>query len=570
MKPQDKEGNAMSFTTIQQKPDSESSSSQSRRTFLGRTAAAVAAGMAGSAAFNTDAAKAQEVEREPETPIRHLRQRQAYRIRVEAARRELGLPIAAHPTNGDEQRYPNRIANYSKGLPHDRLGEVDRAAYASLLRAVTSGDPADFESIVTAAHDPNSFGKLTNPQAGLAFEMLGADSHALTMSPPPAFSSAAQAAEIAENYWMALARDVSFAEYDAHPLANRAAADLSRFSDFRGPKLAGRVTPRTLFRGLTPGDLIGPYISQFLWLDTPFGAERIERRMRTAQPGVDFMTRYDDWLAVQNGGVAGEQSYDSMPRYIRNGRDLGEWVHIDVLFQAYFNALLILLNLGAPLDAGNPYNRSRTQKGFGTLGDPYIASVLCAVAKPALKAVWYQKWLVHRRLRPEAFAGRLHNHATGAARYPIQPEILNSQAPAEVFSRNGSYLLPMAFPEGSPTHPSYGAGHATVAGACVTILKAFFNEAWVIPNPVEASADGVSLAPYAGPALTLGGELDKLASNIALGRNLAGVHWRSDATESLKLGEEVAIRFLREERHCFNERFDGFSLTRFDGTTITI
>ncbi len=40
----------------------------------------------------------------------------------------------------------------------------------------------------------------------------------------------------------------------------------------------------------------------------------------------------------------------------------------------------------------------------------------------------------------------------------------------------GNALLPMAFPEGSPTHPAYGAGHATVAGACVTILKAWFDE----------------------------------------------------------------------------------------------
>jgi hypothetical protein len=128
----------------------------------------------------------------------------------------------------------------------------------------------------------------------------------------------------------------------------------------------------------------------------------------------------------------------------------------------------------------------------------------------------------------------------------------------------------MAFPEGSPTHPAYGAGHATVAGACVTILKAFFDESFVLPQPVEASADGLSLTPYSGPPLTVGGELNKLASNIALGRNIAGVHWRSDATESLRLGEEVALRFLREERACFNERFDGFSLTRFDGASIIV
>ena len=122
----------------------------------------------------------------------------------------------------------------------------------------------------------------------------------------------------------------------------------------------------------------------------------------------------------------------------------------------------------------------------------------------------------------------------------------------QLFSKNGSYLLPMAFPEGSPTHPSYGAGHATVAGACVTVLKAFFDESFVIPNPVEASRDGLSLQPYSGTPLTVGGELNKLASNVATGRNIAGVHWRSDAIESLKLGEEVAIRYLREEHHCFN------------------
>src|SRR5262249_446464 len=34
-------------------------------------------------------------------------------------------------------------------------------------------------------------------------------------------------------------------------------------------------------------------------------------------------------------------------------------------------------------------------------------------------------------------------------------------------------------------------------------------------------------APYTGAALTVGGELNKLASNIALGRDAAGVHYRS-------------------------------------------
>ena len=109
-----------------------------------------------------------------------------------------------------------------------------------------------------------------------------------------------------------------------------------------------------------------------------------------------------------------------------------------------------------------------------------------------------------------------------------------------------------------------------MAGACVTILKAWFDESFVIQNPVVAAPDGLSLLAYTGPPLTVGGELNKLAANIAFGRNIAGVHWRSDAIESFKLGEAIAISVLRDQRLVYNENFQGFHLTKFDGTTITI
>jgi hypothetical protein len=308
--------------------------------------------------------------------------------------------------------------------------------------------------------------------------------------------------------------------------------------------------------------------------------------MKTAVPGVDYMVTYSDWLASQNGLTPAPQRFDRTLRYIRSGRDLGEWVHNDVLFQAYFNALLILMDIGAPLDAGNPYNDiavyrgriagryRRNQAGFATFGQPYIASIVCGVAKPALAAVWFQKWFVHRRLRPEELGGRIHNHRAGRAHYPLHEDILHSRVLDEVSRRHGTYLLPQAYPEGAPTHPAYGAGHATVAGAGVTVLKAFFDESFVIPSPVVPARSGQGIVPYIGPyartELTVGGELNKLAVNIATGRNFAGIHWRSDMTESLKLGEEVAIRFLSDERRGFNERFAGFSLTTFEGKKVTI
>jgi hypothetical protein len=133
----------------------------------------------------------------------------------------------------------------------------------------------------------------------------------------------------------------------------------------------------------------------------------------------------------------------------------------------------------------------------------------------------------------------------------------------------------MAFPEGSPAHPSYGAGHATVAGACVTILKALFDGELPVTDffpVVEPTDDGSTLMPYLGAdvgQMTIAGELNKLGSNVATGRNLAGVHWRTDGEESMRLGEEVAIRVLRGQKPTYNEGF-GATFKRFDGTMITI
>ena len=481
-----------------------------------------------------------------------------------------------HPNNQDELLYPNKIGNFSKGLPHNNDGTVVLSAYNALLNALNSGQPADFDAIPLGG----SRG-LTNPQAGLAFDMEGPDAQALVQPPAPAFASREQAAEISENYWMALLRDVPFSQYAGNPIANAAAADLTLYgADFTGPKSGGSVTTATLFRGLTPGDRSGPYLSQFFYQQCNYGANEINQKIRTTLPGVDYMTDFNTWLAVQRGIAQPPDAFDPVPRYMRAGRDIGQWVHVDVLFQAYFHAFLVLANAGAPFDDGNPYNNNPSQIGFGTFGGPHIATLLCEVATRALKAVWFQKWFVHRRLRPEAMAARVDRTLFHGAGYPIHTEILNSFSDSnrlKGFMPAGNALLPMAFPEGSPTHPAYGAGHGTVAGACATILKAWFKESTRLVDiglaPVQPTDDGLSLVPYAGSDagdLTVGGELNKIASNVALGRNTAGVHWRSDATESLKLGEQIAIGILKDQRGCYNEVFNGFSLTKFDGSTITV
>jgi membrane-associated phospholipid phosphatase len=521
------------------------------------------------------------------------RRNEARRVRREAAQLAFDRPHPEHVDNGDEERFPNRIGSYSKGLPHNADGEVDPAAYDAMLAAVASGRPSDFEAIPLGdrADCPKKRRRrLVNPQAGFAFDLEGPDAQAVALPPAPRFDSAEEAGEMVELYWMALLRDVPFVEYGSDATAADAAADLSALSDFSGPKDDdGRVAPELLFRGFTPGDLAGPYLSQFLLRDFNYGTLRVSQRQQTAIPGRDYVTKPDEWLQIQNGCDPLVKRPDQLEpggdrRYIRTARDLATYVHFDALYEAYLNACLILLDappaedmtaMTAPFDRGNPYVDSATQEGFGTFGPPHVLSLVCEVATRALKAVWWSKWGVHRRLRPEEFGGRVQRVRTGAAKDPIHADLLASAVLDRVQSATGSVLLPLAFPEGSPTHPSYGSGHATVAGACVTILKAWFDESTRIADlfdPVVPNAAGDAVEDYTGPdagELTVGGELNKVAANISTGRNMAGVHWRSDFSESVRLGERVAIGILEEQAGTYNEDFS-FTFTTFDGEVVEI
>jgi hypothetical protein len=228
------------------------------------------------------------------------------------------------------------------------------------------------------------------------------------------------------------------------------------------------------------------------------------------------------------------------------------------------------------LNPGNPYIGSRTENGFGTFGGPDFASTLAEVATRALKAVWYQKWQVHLRPRPEHTGGLVHLIKTGQGANTtakLSNLILNSQGLQQSYNKYKTWLLSQAFPEGSPMHPAYPTGHGVVGGACITVLKFFFDGTFVIPNPVVPADDGLSLDPYTGPdagQLTVNGELNKRGHNVSFGHGIhAGIHWRTDTDVSLKLGEAVALRILHDRAQTYNEKFT-VQLTKFDGTTATI
>src|SRR6516225_8614748 len=554
-----------------------------RRKFLGQVGAAVS--FAAGALASPSVSSAQAIGGGSNSPggaaplagvNNRSRVMEAFELRVAEAMEDVRVPAAINLNNGDEARYADKGGTYTKCLPHDPFGRVDLTAYQTFKTALTSGEFSDFQNIIMGGTRT-----LNGPQGGLAFCLVALDNAQFgqpQVPPAPAVASDQNATELLEHYWASLLRDVAFTDYPSNAMAALAATELGSqpTTSYLGPRdSSGRVTPDLLFRGGFPGETLGPYLSQFFVQPTYFGSQLIDQQQLPYAPGIDYGTGFAEWLNIQNGVPTGLQNqFDSQVRYRRNGRDLAAFTHVDVLYQAYFTAFLVLAGIGAPLNPGNPYIGSKTQNGFGTFGGPDIAGTVTAVATVALNAVWYQKWFVHLRPRPEAIGGLVHLIKTGQRNktdVKLSNVILHSQGLQQSYSKNRSWLLSQAFPEGSPTHPSYPTGHGIVGGACITVLKFFFDGNFVIPNPVLPTSDGLSLVPYTGSdVLTVNGELNKLGHNVSFGHGIhAGIHWRSDTDTSLVLGEAVALSFLRDRAQTYNEPFT-VNLTKFDGTTATI
>jgi len=250
--------------------------------------------------------------------------------RTQAALLQSRRSIASAVTNGDEDSLPARIGSFAKGLPQNRYGEVLPSAYDALLTALKSGQPKAFERL------PRSGGrKLSNPQSAFAYHLEGGDPHTFSIPAAPSIRSEDCSFDVSEIYWQSLCRDVPFADYATNPIIQRAAEHLG-------------TSTANVFRGPTRGDRTGPYISQFLYKPIPYGSGRIEQRYKVPVAGSDFMTVESEWAQMQIGFLPWRSATDDAAlRYIRNGRDLAEYVHYDFTYQAHLGAVLILVNSNA-------------------------------------------------------------------------------------------------------------------------------------------------------------------------------------------------------------------------------
>lgn len=490
-------------------------------------------------------------------------------------------------------------AFFSKGLQHNAYGEVVEAEFEAFEAACKQPNFVQnvgkaFEDLAPVAEAD----RLANPLAAWATGDLGpVDFSQIHLRKPPAITSKAIAAEMTELYWMAILRDVGFSDWGTNNQIPQAAAEISALLDGAeadvltrgaGQDYPQNVTAQTLFRGTGPGESEGPLVSQFWLHNTPYGTQTIPAAMLVYDEGHDYLTTFDDWLRAQNTGRSNQEppefpagrTYEQANRggddtkrhrIVRTMRDLASFVHRDALHQAYFNAALQLLAMTGTgkvrTSSLDPYNGAlsptayKRMKGFGTFGGSHLLTLVSEVASRALQLQWYQKWRVHRRLRPEAFGGLVHMQFVGNAgtkrNYDLAQSVSQSTAAGLIQAKHNGLLLPVAYQSGSPTHPAYGAGHATVAGACVTILKAWFHEDDDFLDPRLPPDDNVTdpkvLKSYGGN-LKIGHELNKLASNVAMGRSMGGVHFRTDNMRSLRIGEMLAIIVLGKSLRHFAER----------------
>lgn len=398
-----------------------------------------------------------------------------------------------------------------------------------------------------------------------AYDPDGVDATAAEMNASPGLGSDALAADMAELYALALLRHHTFDHIQAaHGLAGQLAAALGQMARpdldvyAADPAMvAAQVNPRRpapsppgktlphLLRATLPGCRDGVVLSRLLRPETVhstfdlagYGMQAAKVAMTPGQ------------LAAQLQRTPPQQIIEHACRWLQK--------------------------------AGTAPARSLPPRSHPT----QLLATLQEGAARAIKTVRRRRINTHLRARPfvlgqlatlrangripdkEPFAGSVDAHLQklAAARtrwFSLLGAIdtLNQRQQGGTGTLPGevSYLLPAH----TPAHSSAMASQAAVAGCCVTLLKALFEMFTGARSPVPLPDDTRFDLHQRTRPLTLQGELNKLAANIALGPALCAARYPSECRDDLRMGERIAVGLLFE--HCLDHtrpvtlRFDDF------------
>lgn len=480
-----------------------------------------------------------------------------------------------------------------------------------LVDAVDNSKAAYDDAVQAIRQFANTKRPLEGILAGYAQTgVRGAETSQLVVKNIPSVDSKSHLCQMIEVYHHSLLRDVAFSDYSDSSIASvsLAVSELNKCVDagaFDGPvdPLTNRISPKTLFRGSGADELIGPYVSQLLLLDFEYGGMKVQQMYNVEEDNV-ASTTVRGWLDIQHG-IATSSKSSSLSQRNWNGRVMGSEVHMDALFQFYYNAAMQFAQFDE-FSFDSPFmgvtSRNLPSTAWTDGGTPDLFSSIARASLLSLRHAWWNKWQGSMTLRPEVYAARLdqilnagsQQNIGNAMRSVMSDEFLQildsnifdatfqaiSRANLDAGGAN-SVFLNLLYNEGSPTHPSYPAGHAVVAGAATTVLKAYVkthdsqNRKLKWPKaPVIATAS--DLMDYTGgdsTKMTIVGEINKLGSNVAIARDFAGVHYRCDSDFGIELGEAFAIKFLQAQLSEYSSpAMEGkfFKLEKYNGELIKI
>jgi hypothetical protein len=333
------------------------------------------------------------------------------------------------------------------------------------------------------------------------------------------------------------------------------------------PLESGQITPNTLFRCDSSGDLIGPYVSQFLYFPVGYGQLITYQTFQLYQSNIDvpdfayvkypkeFMNNTPDFLNVWNGNSSTENinsNFNINKQYISSLGHAGMFIYNNQVWQIFHTTAVQLLNNPRSINGyGVPIGyQFGTRQGvkFVNLGPVDLFDLLSQANKLAIETTWVWKWN-QLRMRPEELAYQIdlkNKGITGAMDF--SSNLLTNNIFIDVSNNNGNCLLPSLYPNGSPFNPSYPSGQACVASAMALILKAWFNCDSIFQNgyitPVNQFFVTGDLEFY-NTNLKIEHEINKLASNCGMFGCFAGTQYRSDVLAGLQLGENIGIQILK-------------------------
>ena len=478
--------------------------------------------------------------------------------------------------------------------PNNEVRNPDKSSYELFISGLKTRDLSKINTVCTTSK------RLADPFCLFDLEVEGKFRESYSIPLAPTVISQQGAAELLEVYTMALLRDCELGLLD--PSSSRYSTYtndqknlVKKYIDIMNNEgitthlqcpvdSTGKITPGLLYRGKSNGDKIGPYLSQFLYYPAYLGNFRALQQFMLIDASlnkIDLITNNfglnESYVKDLLEGVGKTSNLNLKIGYIQTIRDLAIYINRDEIWQAFFNAAVILLDAGVRPGFFSEIRKDPRGR-FINLGVVDLYNLMMKAIKLAMNAAWVWKW--HQlKQRPEEMAYQVHltkKYPTDPSAVPFPDLLLNSQILTDIATNNnGKYLMPLAYSQGSPYHPSYPAGHATIAGAATTILKAWFNcdsgiQAFISdPSGLDLDVYYQGAGSTAFVFLKIGDELDKLASNCSISRNFAGIHYRSDAEGGILLGEKVAIDLLKDEVYKYKDK-TCFRFRRRDGTVAEI